>query len=137
MSDGRWETQVAVFGALTAATPAIAGGRIFAPAVAGYGTFPYVEIGESDAVPADTSGSASPVKRGQDETITIHVWDRSTSQKTVKTIISQIRDALHDVALTVTGQARAHSQIRSDRVFRDPDGTTWHGVVECRVLHHD
>lgn len=136
MSDGRWEVQQAIYTALTTAVPTIAGGRIFAPAREGYSTFPYVEIGESDALPADTSGSEATTKRGMDEIIRLHVWTRGLSQKEPKQIISQIRDALHDKALSVTGQTRAWSTIRSDDVSRDPDGKTFHGIVEVRILYH-
>lgn len=136
MSDGMWEAQVAIYGVLKAADPEIAGGRIFAPAKAGYSTFPYVDIGESDAVPTDTSGSEAAVKEGQDLRVLIHVWDRGNSQQGVKETMSQVRAALHDKNLSIEGQTSAFSLIRSARVDRDPDGETWHGVIECRVLYH-
>lgn len=134
MSDGRWGVQAAVYGALIDAN--ICNGRVFAPAIQNYDVFPYVEIGESDSQPDDTSGSDSAVKEGLAEFMTLHVWSRVNSYSETKEIISAIRDALHDVTLTVTGRTRAYSQVQSDRIFRDQNGITIHGVVQLRILHH-
>jgi hypothetical protein len=136
MSDGQWEAQVAVFEALSSASPTIAGGRIHAPAPEGYASFPYVDIGESDALPVDTSGSDQPVREGSDLRLMVHVWSRQDGQKEVKQIASQVRAALHDRPLSIAGKSGVLALIRSVRVFRDDDGKTWHGVVECRILYH-
>lgn len=132
MSDGRWETQQAVYDALVAA--GIAGGRIFAPVKEGYdppnATDLYVSIEDGDTAPDDYVGMA-----GLNERLELHLWQRASSFKAIKQEISAIRDVLHDKVLTVAGQDFAYSQLRSDRVERDPDGLTLHAIIEIIIIH--
>lgn len=129
MSDFSFAVQAAVFAALTAASPAIASGRIYddpPPDAA----FPYVEIGEGQTIPDDASGDG-----GVAETIDLHVWSTYRGQKEAKEIAARIYDTLHGVALTVPGRASALAWVRTRRIFRDPDGVTRHAVVSVEVIH--
>ena len=143
MSDASWELQKAIVAALTEDSPAsIAGGRIYdrIPDAASQtplpdSAFPYVQIGEADAIPDDVSTSAGGQDDGEAETITIHAWSRYAGQKEVKQIMQQIKDRLHGQSLTVTGRASALVHVRSRRAFLDPDGKTRHGVVAVEVIH--
>lgn len=130
MSDGSAELQAALYDALTTASPSIAGGRIYDD-VPEDAAFPYVQIGDSDAVQDDVDCSD-----GLDETITLHVWSRYRGKKEAKEIIAQIRAELHAVSLTVSGRASANAWVRQSRVVLDPDGLTRHGIVSVRVVHH-
>jgi hypothetical protein len=133
MSDGRWETQGAIYTALTGAN--VADGRIFAPVLEGYNPpnegDAYVSIEDGDAISDDCIGVT-----GLNERIELHVWQRASSYKDVREAISWIRDTLHDKSLTITGSTYAHSLVRSDQVMRDPDGLTLHAVVEVIVQHY-
>lgn len=129
-----WHLQQAVHAALTAAN--VAGGRIYDHAPAGV-TFPFVQIGESQALPDDTSDAEGGSDEGLAETFTLHVWSRLPGLKESKEIIGAIRAVLHGKALAVLGRASALSWVRSERAFLDPDGKTRHGVVTVEVIHRN
>lgn len=125
MSDGSWELQQAVFGALSVlSTPVYA----LAPQNA---ELPYVEIGETDSIDADVQQRA-----GVEETLTLHVWTKFGSQQQAKSIISDIRGALHATNLTVTGRSYAYATVTGSRIFPDADDSSLHGVVTLRVNHY-
>lgn len=129
MSDGSFELQTAVYAALTAIAPPLVSGGIYSPAPQD-APLPYVEIGDSDSVVADVQG-----RKGNDETLTIHVWTAPGSFGPAKQIISKIRDALHSKNLTVSGRSAAFAVVSSTRVFSDLDGASIHGVVTLTVNH--
>lgn len=129
MPDGSFELQAAIFAALASLSPAIVGGRVYAPAPQN-AVLPYVEIGESDTVDADVQ-----TRNGLEETITIHVWTAPGSQKAAKETMSRIRDALHAQNLTVSGRSSALSVVRGTRIFNDDDDQSIHGVVTVTVNH--
>ena len=137
MAGFSFPTQRALYEALTSAS--IAGGRIHDHAPSDV-VFPYVEIGESQAIPDDTSAAGGD-DDGVSETFTLHVWDRPNRTgghrggKQVREILSSIYTVLHGAALTVSGRASALAWVRSDRVMRDPDGITVHGVVDVEIIH--
>lgn len=128
MSDS-FNVQAAVVVALNVA--GVADGRIYDHAQTD-AVFPYVEMGESQALADDVTGAD-----GFDEFLTLHVWSRYRGDKEAKQICSDIRSALHARSLTVAGRTTAHAWVREIRVFDDPDGLTRHGVVSVRIQHHD
>lgn len=124
--------QQALFTALTDAS--IADGRIYDNPRKGV-SFPYVEIGESQGLPDDTSASEGG-DDGVAETFTLHVWTRdSRGGKAAREIIGDIYSALHGGELTISGRSSALAWVRSDRVMLDPDGVTHHGVVDIEIIH--
>lgn len=142
MTDSSWELQKALLSALTENSPeTIASGRVYdrvpdaaSGATAPDSAFPFVQIGEMDALPDDVDG-ASGRDDGEMESITLHIWSRYQGQKEVKQIMQQIKNRLHDQALTVTGRSSALCFVRSRRSFLDPDGKTRHGVMSIEVIH--
>ena len=126
MPDGSWELQKAVYDALSAAlsVPVHSG----APQDA---ALPYVDIGETDALPDDVQG-----RDGAEETLTIHVWTVYGSQKPAKDIISAIHDALHAQRLVVDGRSAAFAHVTGRRLFADDDDVAWHGIVTLRINHY-
>jgi hypothetical protein len=142
VSEASWNTQKAVYAALTGAS--IAGGRVYddvpdaaTAADAPDSEFPYVQIGEMDATADDVSTSAGGRDDGDVETITLHVWSRETGQREVKNVMQAIKDLLHDQALVVEGRASALCFVRARRSFMDPDGRTRHGVITVEVVHRN
>ncbi len=124
--------QAALAAALQAAS--VAGGRIHDDAPDGV-AYPWVEIGDSQAIPDDTSAAVGG-DDGVAETFTLHVWDRGyRGSKRVRETIAAIHGALHGAELTVSGRSSAIAWIRTDRVFRDTDGITQHGVVDVEIIH--
>lgn len=130
MSDGSADVQAAIYAALTGASPAICAGRIYDDVPQDV-TFPFVELGESQALADDVACA-----EGKDEFVTLHVWSRDRSKKAVKAIIGQIHEVLHAASLGVAGRSSAHAFVRDSRVLNDPDGITRHGIVTIRVIHH-
>jgi hypothetical protein len=125
MSDGGWELQQAVYAALVSAVdvPVLANAPQDEPV-------PYVDIGESDSLPADVQ-----CRDGLEETITIHVWTKYGSQKQAKRIMSDIREALHLKDITVSGRSKAMAVVTTTRLFTDGDNEFLHGVITLRVNH--
>ena len=96
--------------------------------------FPFIIIGEGQLLPDDataTSGSDGGVV----ETIDLHVWSRTRSQKQTLEIASTIYDRFHGQSLTVSSRASALCWVRDRRIFPDPDGLTRHGVVTLEITH--
>lgn len=140
MADSSWNLQQAVYGLLTSGS-SIASGKIYddvpervEKANAPDTEFPYVQIGEVDAISDDTD-NASARDDGTIETLTLHVWSRYRGQKEVKNIMQQIKDLLHDTQITVTGRGSALAVVTIMRAFLDPDGKTRHGIVTLEVTH--
>lgn len=137
MTSYSFPVQAAVYGALKAAD-AICAGRVYDRPSATV-AFPFVEIGEGQAIPDDVSNTAgTPVgDQGISEFIDLHVWSEYQGQKEAKEIIDQIRTALHGISLTVTGRASALAWVRNERIIRDPDGRRTHGVVTVEIIHRN
>lgn len=129
MADGSAGLQSAIYSKLSALTPALASGGIYAPAPQNT-ALPYVEIDESDAVASDVQE-----RTGLSETVNIHVWTAPGSYGPAKQIISRIRDALHAQNLAVSGRSYAFAIVASTRVFSDADAGAIHGVVTVTVTH--
>ena len=142
MSDASWNLQVAIFSLLKNASPSIAGGRIYddvpeaaEKADAPDTEFPYVAVGELDAIPDDVDASDGSRDDGVMETLTLHVWSRYRGQKEVKQIMQQIKNLLHDTKITVTDRSSALAEVTIMRSFIDQNGRTRHGVVTVEVTH--
>lgn len=141
MSDASFELQKALLAMLTDSSPQTLTVYDRVPdqasgASAPDSAFPYVQIGEMDAIPDDVDG-ASGRDDGEVETITLHVWSRYQGQKEVKQIMQQIKDRLHNQDIAVTGRASSICWVRSRRSFMDPDGKTRHGVMSIEVTHRN
>lgn len=95
--------------------------------------FPFVEIGNSQAIPADAGGD-----EGLEEFVDIHVWTRSAStlgQAQAKTIAGEIYDVLHHAVLTVSGRATAYCFLDAQRILGEEDGLTHHAILTFRIHH--
>lgn len=126
MSDGSWQLQQTVFGLLDGALnmAVLANAPQDTPV-------PYVDIGESDALPDDVQCVAGLI-----ETLTLHVWTAFGSQKQAKQEISLIRQTLHGRKLNVAGRAFALAAVTGSRLFPDGDNEFLHGVITLRVNHY-
>lgn len=125
-----WNLQKAIFSLLNGNSPTIVGGRIYDD-VPQNATFPFIEIGESQGIPDDTSLG----DQGMSEFIDLHVWSRYRGKRQIKELMDDIHTALHGVSLTVTGRVSALSWVRNVRMFLEPDGMTRHGIVTIEVIH--
>ena len=128
-----WEVQKAVYSALVAAN--VAGGRVF-DRRRDDKDYPNVSIGPATDVNDDTVDGD-----GLTHVMTLDVWDSPTKDahnvgfKNVKQVKAEIRAALHQKNLTVTGLASCISyEIGGTDLM---DGDSRHSVVRvelhCRV----
>lgn len=140
MSDASWELQKALLAALTDSSPQTLTVYDRVPDQASAesapdSAFPYVQIGEMDALPDDVDGGSGR-DDGEVETITLHVWSRYQGQKEVKQIMQQVKDQLHNQSISFSGRSGI-CWVRSRRSFMDPDGKTRHGVMSIEVTHRN
>lgn len=98
-------------------------------------TFPWIEIGDGQIIPADTAQSNGASDAGVSDFFDLHVWSRYAGKKEVKQIVDVLHTLLHGVSLTITGRTSALSWVRTVRIIRDPDGITRHGIVSVEIIH--
>lgn len=130
MADGSADVQQAIYDALTAGGSPVLSVDVYACAPQD-APLPYVDIAESDTIPADVQG-----RGGLEETVAIHVWTAYGNQTIAKGIISDIRGALHLKPLAVAGRDTAFCTITGTRIFPDADNESLHGVITLRVNHY-
>lgn len=129
-TDASWAVQQAVYAALDAALSS----TVYDGAAPTNSAYPYAVIGETTVIPAD-----SKANDGQEHAVQVHVWDRPATSggpigyKRTKEIMGQIRGALHEAALTVTGHGVAFSRVEFEETMLDEDGVTRHGIVRARI----
>ena len=123
-----FETQAALFSALSAidlrvydSAPQQANGASLA-------VFPYVEVGAIVMAPMDTKE-----RNGFDFVARIHTRSRSASMKAAKEIQGAIYARLHHGDLTITGQRLILLRRETSDVTRAADGS-FHGICEYRGL---
>lgn len=90
---------------------------------------PYISMGPTSSVPDDFD-----CRDGEEITVQIDIWASGAGEAYTSTQCRKITDAvkrrLHDADLTLTENALVTLQTELVRVFRDPDGVTYHGVVQ-------
>lgn len=113
----------------------LVGGRIYADPPQSV-VFPWIEIGDRQIIPDDTSSSLVPggSDAGVSDFFDLHVWGRN-GRKEIEDLLGDIHNRLHGVDLAVTGRVSALSWVRNFRDLRDPDGITIHGVISVEVIH--
>jgi hypothetical protein len=129
MSDYVLAVMESIYSALTSASPQITGGRVY-DHVPQDVTFPYVAIGTPDSVPDDTR-TDSGIRTAFD----LHVYSQYRGQEEALQVMSQIYDVFHGVSLSVTGRTSGLAWVTGQRVLKDPDGLTTHGVVTVEITH--
>lgn len=125
MSDAGWALQQSVFSTLESA---LAPTRVYDD-VPPNTKMPYVVVGDDTAAQWD-----SALGRGEDLTLTIHAWSNYRGKREVKLLMAQIKDALHDQALSVAGHQLVQLTFEFVETFVDADGVTRHGVIRFRAL---
>jgi hypothetical protein len=125
-----WALQQAVYAALAGDATLMAKITGVHDHVPQGGAFPYVVIGDGQALEWDTD-----TETGLDATIVVHAWDRvHRGRRTIKQIQDDIRRILHRAELQVAGSPAVLSVVQYTESFRDADGLTFHGVQRVRVV---
>ena len=110
---------------------AIVGNRIYTQAPQDV-VFPWVQTGEVQALPFDDGGGCVV---GSELFVTFHTWAR-TQQASVQVfgMNAAIRYSLNGAGFPVAGHVLQLIEFMSSRSMRDPDGITWHGIVEFHAF---
>lgn len=126
MADGTLELQGAIVARLksVAAVTALVEQRIYDP-VPAPAQFPYISIGPTDEVAEDAD-----CINGSEITFQIDVWSRAPGFVEARRIANAVRVALTGHTFTLTTNGLVLFEFAGIRVFRDPDGTTSHAVLQ-------
>jgi hypothetical protein len=91
--------------------------------------FPYVVVGDTTGAEFDTDDT-----NGQEHTVTLHVWDRYRGGKRARQVADALYNALHTVALNVTGRHTVYCYYEFGESVPDPDVRTQHRVARFRIV---
>lgn len=120
--------QGAIVAAIQAASPAIAGGRIYdqppeAP------EFPYLSFG-----PGQSVANRADCYDGTESFVEINVWSRTVGFPEAKGIADRVREVLDRADLTLDGHTLELFDFQDARAVRDPDGITNRIIMNFRAL---
>ena len=127
MSDPTLPLTAAIVSALTTSSPPVLA-HIY-DKVTPAATFPYVSIGPIQVIP-----DKADCIDGTEVFIQLDIWSQTASSVEEKQISAAIVAALDDQDLTVSGYRAVIFQLQDINHLRDPDGLTWHGVLNMRAL---
>ena len=131
MPSSSFALQKAFFLKLTAdaALAALLGGPRIYDDVPVRGEFPYVTFGQTTERDWSTG-----TDDGAEHVVTLHVWSRAAGRKEADEIMSAVRSALHDQALTLTGHRLVNLRHEFSGARRDSDGENYHGITRYRAV---
>ena len=128
MSSAQFDLQKAIFDALKASAFVMAlvdGVYDSVPSGAFKTKNAYISFGASDVVDDDADCIL-----GGEHTLQLDIWSRNVGAAPCKKIVDAVKAALHEVPLTLAETALVELRCTLRRVFLDPDGVTYHGVVQ-------
>ncbi len=111
-----------------AALDALVAGRIY-DSVPGEAAFPYVTLGDALVTAFDTGDTC-----GAEHRLALNVWSRAGGRSEAKAILGALHAALHDAPLTPEGHSLINLRFAEAETRREPDGTTWRGVIRFRAV---
>jgi len=126
-----WALQKALFAALSgdAAVSALLGGPSIFDRVPPDAQLPYVTLGSG--VWRDWS---TGTETGAEHELRLHIWGRDGGRRAIRDIADAIHARLHDADLSLDSGTLANLRFQSARILTDPDGETWHGVLDYRAV---
>ena len=129
-----WALQKALVEALSAHAPltSLLGGPHLYDRVPPHAALPYVTLG--DGAWRDWS---TGTETGVEHELRLHVWARDGGRRTIRAIADAIHSCLHDADLTLQSGHLVNLRFVSARILTDPDGRTWHGVLDYRAVTED
>lgn len=84
----------------------------------------YISFGPVDVVEDDAECIIGGI-----HSVQIDCWSRKVGAVHCKQIVDAVKAALHEKDLQLLSDGLVQMRITMRRVFRDPDGLTYHGVV--------
>lgn len=112
-----------------AGVAALIDGRVYTQAPQSI-AFSWLELGAAQDLPFEDGGCINGIETFLD----IHAWARS--QKAASEVIlinAAVKRCLHNQIFPLDGHVLQSMRITSARTMRDPDGTTWHGVISAHA----
>lgn len=92
--------------------------------------FPHVVYQLSDSPEYDTT-----TETGFECNFEVHVWSQAEGKLESHKIMEVIYQLLHNNnTLSLTGYTLCNMRFQTSRVLRDPDGQTYHGVMQFRSV---
>ena len=133
MSSSSWALQQALYSAITsnAQLLALLGGARIYDDVPQTAAFPYLALGQSTLRDWSSGGGDGD---GDEHALTFHVWSRAAGRRETHEIMSALKSALHDAALTLSGHRLVNLRHVLSEARREPDGDTYHGIVRFRAV---
>lgn len=114
----------------------LCGGRVYDVAPEDTGNlYPFIEIGDGQTIPDDTTNSTGGSDDGVSEYVDVHVWSRVAARREMKSIIDGIHSRMHGVALLIVGRVSALAWVRTIRQLTDADGITRHAILSLEIVH--
>lgn len=103
---------------------ALVGGRVY-DNVPERPIFPYVAFG-----PEDHTNEDAECIRAQTVYFQLDVWSREPSSAECRKILDALKRRIEGFQYSITSNAVVgEAQIERERVMRDSDGRTWHGIL--------
>lgn len=131
MSDTYLAGIKSILSRLNAVTPVtdLVGARIYTD-IPQDEAFPYIVV-KMDSAPFMTKDFS-----GMEHTLEVHSFSRDKTPKEAGDIREAVVDALHrqESNLTLDKQAVTDIQYETGAVFKEPDGVTWHGLIQFRFI---
>lgn len=125
-----WSLQKAIHTALLASaavTGPLGGPNVYDHVPRGQ-AFPYVTFGQSTARDWSTGSDD-----GLEVVVTLHVWSRAAGRDETATIMTALREALHEQPLAIGDHTLINLRHELSEIRRDPDGDQFHGIVRLRA----
>ena len=92
-------------------------------------TFPYITIGE-----IETRDWSTQTSRGNEHTVTVHVWSRYRGRKQVQDLIAEVDRILDGAAPPLANQRLVNLSTIFWTALREPDGEVYRGTVRLRAV---
>lgn len=91
--------------------------------------FPYIHIGRMQ-----TADWSTTTTTGYQVGLTLSVFTRERSNKTVLEVMDKVKAALHEAELSVSGASFTHIRFVSAELSQKPDGVTCQGMMQFRAV---
>jgi hypothetical protein len=127
MSVSTWNTQIMLYGVLAGDATLNTMVTAVVEEVEQNQKFPYIILGEQTGTPDDILDVD-----GDQQTYTMHVWDKDAPISRIKKIMDRMKAILHNRRLSIQGVQTVNCIVEFSEVMRDVD--TLHGVMRVRII---
>lgn len=127
MSASIWNTQQALYGRLAGDVLLNTMVKAIVEEAEQNQAFPYILLGEQTGTPEDILEVD-----GDQQTYTMHIWDKDAPISRVKKIMDRMKVLLHNQRILIVGTQTVNCIVEFSEVLRDVDAL--HGVMRVRII---